>query len=71
MKQVNITIQVPDNKFDKLMEFLSKNFGKITVNESEGLDVPEWHKEIVLKRIKNAKNKDFFPLDDLDSKINL
>lgn len=71
MKQVNITIQVPDSKFDKLMEFLSKNFGNVTVNESEDIHVPEWQKEIVLKRIKNAKNEDFFPLSDLDNKINL
>jgi len=71
MKQVNITINVPDSKFDKLMEFLSKNFGNITVNQAEDFDVPEWHKEIVLKRIKNAKDEDFFPLDDLDNKIKL
>lgn len=71
MKQVHVTINVPDSKFDKLMEFLSKNFGNITVNEIEDFDVPEWHKEIVLKRIKNAKDEDFFPLDDLDNKIKL
>lgn len=71
MKQVNITINVPDSKFDKLMEFLSKNFGSITVNQTEDFDVPEWHKEIVLKRMKNTKKEDFFPLDDLDNKIML
>lgn len=69
MKQVNITINVPDNKFDELMEFLSKNFGNITINQTEDFDVPEWHKEIVLKRIKNSKDEDFFSLDDLDDKI--
>lgn len=69
MKQVNITINVPDNKFDKLMEFLSQNFGNISINQTEIFDIPEWHKEIVLKRIKNSKDEDFFPLDDLDDII--
>jgi hypothetical protein len=71
MKQVNITINVSDSKFDKLMEFLSKNFGNITVNQTEDFVVPEWHKEIVLQRIKNGKDENFFPLDDLDNKIKL
>ncbi len=71
MKQVHLTINVPDSKFDKLMEFLSNNFGNITVNQTEDFDVPEWHKEIVLKRIETAKEEDFFPLDDLDNRIKL
>lgn len=71
MKKVHLTINVPDSKFDKLMDFLSKNFGDITVNQTEDFDVPEWHKEIVLKRIKNAKDEDFFSLDELDNKIKL
>jgi len=69
MKQVHVTINVPDNKFDKLMEFLSKNFGNITVNQTEDFDVPEWHKEIVLKRIKNAKEEDFIPWEEARKKL--
>lgn len=69
MKQVHLTINVPDQKFDKLIEFRSQNFGPVKVNESEDFNVPDWHQEIVLKRIKNAKEEDFFPLEDLDSNI--
>ncbi|MCH8534561.1 MAG: hypothetical protein LAT51_05780 [Flavobacteriaceae bacterium] len=71
MKQVNITINVPDNKFDKLITFLSENFGSISVNQMEDFKVPEWHKEIVLKRQKNATKEDFFSVDDLGKKIKL
>ena len=33
--------------------------------------IPEWQKEVVLERIKNAKEEDFFSIDELDKKINL
>lgn len=69
MKQVNITINVPDSKFEKLMDFLNENFDAISVDQVEDIDVPEWQKEIVLKRMKNATEEDFFPLEDMDDKL--
>ncbi len=71
MKQVNITINVPDSKFEKLMDFLTENFDAISVDQVEDIDVPEWQKEIVLKRMKNATEEDFFPLEDMDDKLKL
>lgn len=71
MKKVHLTINVPEGKFEKLLEILKMNFGDVTIDESEGFDVPEWHQEIVIERIKNSEEKDFFPLDDLDNKISL
>lgn len=67
MRQVNLTINVSDNKFDLLMEFLKKNFGSVDIHDE--FEVPEWHKKIVLERMKNSKPEDFFSLDELDTKI--
>jgi hypothetical protein len=71
MKQVNLTINVSDSKFNQLLDFLSKNFGAVNVTNATDFEVPEWHKEIVLERMKNAKAEDFFSLDELDNKIKL
>lgn len=71
MKQVNITINVTDNKFDTLLAFLTKHFGEFTVSEVEDFEVPEWQKKIVLDRIKSAKEEDFYPLSELDGRIKI
>lgn len=69
MKQVHLTINVSDNKVNQLIELLSKNFGAVKVTEVEDFVVPEWHKEIVNKRIKNAKPEDYISLDELESRL--
>jgi hypothetical protein len=71
MKQVSITINVTDNKFNQLIEFLTQQFGVECLTKVEDFEVPEWQKEIVLERMKNSKAEDFFSLEDLDSKIKL
>lgn len=63
MKQVNLTINVSDNKFNQLIEFLSKNFGAVSIDDAN-FEVPEWHKEIVRERIKTAKKEDFIPWEE-------
>lgn len=69
MKQVSITINVTDNKFNQLIEFLTQQFGVECLTKVEDFEVSEWQKEIVLERMKNSKAEDFFSLEDLDSKI--
>lgn len=69
MKQVYLTINISDSKLNLLLDFLYKNFGDVSVTNIADFEVPEWQKEIVLNRMKNAKPEDFFPLDDLDNKI--
>jgi len=71
MKQVNITINVTDNKFNQLIEFLTQQFGAESLKNVDDYEVPDWQKEIVLERMKNSKAEDFFSLEDLDSKIKL
>lgn len=70
MKQVHFTINVPDRKYQQLVEFLSKNFGTVKVTEVEDdIVVPEWHKTIVLDRINNTKSTDFISLEDLEARL--
>lgn len=59
MKQVHLTINVPDSKYNQLIEFLNKNFGEVSVTEIE--DIPDWQKEIVRDRIHNTKPEDYVP----------
>lgn len=44
MKQINLTIQVPENKLEILMEFLNKNFVDFQINKNESYELPEWQK---------------------------
>lgn len=64
MKRVHLTINVSDSKYQQLVEYLTKHFGKVTVTEEEDIIVPEWHKEIVRERIKNAKPEDYIPWEE-------
>lgn len=63
-----ITLRIPEKKFNFFMELVNQLGLEVT---NDNLEIPEWHKEIVLDRIKNAKDEDFFSLDDLDNKIKL
>ena len=63
-----ITLKIPEDKYD----FFMKVFNQLGLETADDdLVIPEWQKEIVLERIKNAKEEDFFSLDDLDKKIKL
>ncbi len=68
MKQV--TLNIPDGKFDFFMEL----FEKLGLDTQTTLEIPEWQKELVLNRIKASNNnperlldwedvKDSFKLD--------
>lgn len=59
MKEV--TLKIPENKFDFFME-LVKQLGIKTADQDEEFEIPKWQKELVLERMKNTKQEDFFPL---------
>lgn len=70
MKQVHLTINVPDRKYRQLIEFLSENFGTVRVEEvDDDIVVPEWHKKIVLDRINSTKSEDFISPEALESSL--
>lgn len=48
MKQV--TVNIPDAKFD----FIMKLFNELRINTENTVEIPQWQKELVLKRIKES-----------------
>ena len=63
-----ITLKIPEDKFDFFMEI----FNQLGLETSDNdFVIPEWQKEVVLERIKNAKEEDFFSIDELNKKIKL
>ena len=71
MKRINLTINVSDNKFDQLVEFLSTHFGAEITETTSETEVPYWHQEIILNRLEETRPDDYFPFEDLDEKIKL
>jgi len=61
MKEV--TLKIPESKFDFFMELVSQ-LGIETSDQDQDIVIPKWQKEIVLERIKNAKEEDFIPWEE-------
>jgi hypothetical protein len=66
MVMKEIIVRIPDTKLSFFMELL-KNLG-IEV-KGEDVVIPEEHKEIVRKRIKNANDENFTPWEEARKKI--
>lgn len=54
----HLTISIPDNLYSSFLK-LVKHLPDVTIREEEDFTVPEWQKEIVRQRIKNAKPENF------------
>jgi hypothetical protein len=52
-----ITLKIPDQKFDFFMELISQLGLEVTTET----DIPEEHKAIVRERIKTARPEDIVP----------
>ena len=53
-----ITLKIPEDKYD----FFMKVFNQLGLEVSDDdFVIPEQQKEVVLERIKNAKEEDFIP----------
>jgi hypothetical protein len=48
MKQV--TVNIPDAKFD----FIMKLFNELGINTENTFEIPQWQKDLILKRIKES-----------------
>ncbi len=51
MKQVNLTINVADNKFNQLIELLTNSFGSENIKQNDVFEVSSWNKELVINRL--------------------
>lgn len=63
MKQVNLTINVSDNKFNQLIELLTNSFGSENVKQDEVFEVSSWQKETVLQRVNEYQKNPASALD--------
>ena len=52
-----------------LISKLKKKAEKLLSKEEKELFIPEWHKEIVRKRIKSSKLENMISLEDLDKHL--
>lgn len=57
-----VIVNVPDEKFDDFLKII-ESLGLSIVEED--FEIPEWHKEIVRERIKNTKEEDFIPWEQV------
>lgn len=63
-----IVINVPD---EKLAEFNQAMQSMGFQPKEEDFVVPEWHKEIVRESIRNTKEEDYIPLEEIKKKYGI
>lgn len=63
-----IVVNVPD---EKLTEFNQAMNTMGFQSKEEDFVVPEWHKEIVRERIKNTKEEDYIPWEEVKKKLDI
>jgi hypothetical protein len=63
-----IVVNVPD---EKLAEFTQAMNAMGFRSREEDFVVPEWHKEIVRESIKNTKEEDYIPFEEIKKKYGI
>mgnify|MGYP001610655449 FL=1 len=63
-----IIVNVPDQKLDDFMKLMDSN-GYNSVPED--FEIPEWHKEIVRERIKNNRDSDYIPWEQVKKNLGI
>ena len=62
---IELVKQLPVNQKKKLIKTLLPE----TIDNGEDFEVPEWHKKLVLDRIKNAKPEDYITWKDFKKEL--
>jgi hypothetical protein len=58
-------VNVPENKINAFTALMDKMNIALQTYAEHDVEVPEWHKDIVLNRIKNAKAEDYVDWDTM------
>ncbi len=66
---MKVTLNIEDSKAAFLMELL-RSLDYVTI-DSENQEVPEWHKQIVLDRIKSSKPEDYVPWNEAKKNLKM
>lgn len=65
-----LDIDLKNKEAKKLFEFLkSLSYLKIEETKNENFEVPDWHKKIVLNRIKTVKKENFKSWEEVKKQI--
>lgn len=67
MKHLSVTI--PDSLYKSFVDFFKHMPNVIIEEQKEDIHIPEWHKKIVLDRIKNEKLEDGIPWEVARKKL--
>lgn len=51
-----ITLQVPDNQVEEVTKFAEERHFELFVEDDADFEIPEWQKDEVRRRLKEAKN---------------
>lgn len=65
---MKITLTVKENKASLLLAFL-KTLGYVKIEEEQELYIPEWHKELVRKRISETPVSEYKNWNHLSEKF--
>ena len=67
---MKVTLDIEESKAPFLLELLN-SLDYVTIDGNENFEVPEWHKEIVMNRIKTSKPEDYIPWDEAKKNLKL
>lgn len=63
-----IIVNIPDEKLAEFDQAMNKMGFK---SKEEDFVVPEWHKDIVRESIRNTKEEDYVPLEEVIRKLDI
>lgn len=63
-----IVVNVPEEKLSEFNQAMNKMGFQ---PKEEDFVVPEWHKEIVRKRIRNTKEEDYIPWEEVKKELDI
>ena len=63
-----IVVNVPEHNLDAFLQLMASNEFKVV---EEDFIVPEWHKEIVRERIRNNKDSDYIPWEQVKKNLGI
>ncbi len=68
--QFNLSLNVSEKKYQQLLAFLKDNLISFKETEGDTIPIPEWQKELVRNRLKNAKDSDYISWDEALKELN-
>ncbi len=68
--QINLSLNVSEKKYQQLLAFLKDNLISFKETTGEDLSIPDWQKELVRNRLKNANDSDYISWDEALKELN-